>query len=89
MNYEKAKHIATYYRQVFGENNFFLEMQDHGLAEQAAVNRGLLRLSRETGIPLVCTNDAHYLTRDDAQMQKVLLLVTAVVKILLLRPHSL
>ncbi len=74
-NYEKAKQTAVYYRQLFGENNFFLEMQDHGLAEQAAVNRGLLRLSRETGIPLVCTNDAHYLTRDDAQMQKVLLCI--------------
>ena len=74
-NYEKAKQIAVYYRQLFGENNFFLEMQDHGLTEQASVNRGLLRLSRETGISLVCTNDAHYLTRDDAQMQKVLLCI--------------
>ncbi len=74
-NYEKAKQIALYYRHLFGNDNFFLELQDHGLAEQAQVNRGLMRLSRETGIELVCTNDAHYLTRDDAQMQKVLLCI--------------
>ncbi|MBR2337942.1 MAG: DNA polymerase III subunit alpha, partial [Clostridia bacterium] len=74
-DYEYAKRIALEYCQLFGQDNFFLELQDHGLAEQAAVNRGIVRLSRETGIPLVCTNDAHYLTREDAQMQKVLLCI--------------
>lgn len=74
-DYEKAKRIAVQYRQLFGAENFFLELQDHGLAEQVAVNEGVIRLSKETGIPLVCTNDAHYLTREDARMQKVLLCI--------------
>ncbi len=74
-NDEKAKRIALRYRHIFGADNFFLELQDHGLPEQAAVNEGIVRLSRETGIPLVCTNDAHYLTREDARMQKVLLCI--------------
>ncbi len=74
-NYELAKQTALRYRDLFGADNFFLEIQDHGLEEQAAVNEGILRLSRETGIPLVCTNDAHYLSREDARMQKVLLCI--------------
>ncbi len=74
-DYAAAKALALRYRQVFGAENFFLELQDHGLAEQAEVNRGILRLARETGIPLVCTNDAHYLRREDAEMQKVLLCI--------------
>ncbi len=73
--YDRAKKIALEYRALFGADNFYLELQDHRLPEQQSVNRGLVRLSRETGIPLVCTNDAHYLTRDDAQMQKVLLCI--------------
>ncbi len=74
-DYEQAKRVALEYRSIFGADNFFMEIQDHGLAEQAAINGDLVRLSRETGIPLVCTNDAHYLTREDAQMQKVLLCI--------------
>ena len=74
-NFEEARRIALDYQTIFGKGNFFLELQDHGIDEQAAVNRGLMRLSRETGIPLVCTNDAHYLTRADAQVQKVLLCI--------------
>ncbi len=74
-DWDKARRIALEYRALFGADNFFLELQDHGLTEQGEVNRGLLRLSRETGIPLVCTNDAHYLTRADAQAQKVLLCI--------------
>ncbi len=74
-DYDAAKRIALEYRTIFGADNFFLEIQDHGLAEQAAINGDLVRLSRETGIPLVCTNDAHYLTREDAAMQKVLLCI--------------
>ncbi len=74
-NYDEAKRIALEYQQIFGKNNFFLEIQDHGISEQAEVNRGIIRLSRETGIPLVCTNDAHYLTRADAEMQKILICI--------------
>ncbi len=60
-------------REIFGEDSYYLELQDHGIDEQKAVNRDLMRLSRETGIPLVVTNDAHYLTRADAYAQDVLL----------------
>ncbi|MBP3435375.1 MAG: DNA polymerase III subunit alpha [Clostridia bacterium] len=74
-NFDEARRLALDYQAIFGRDNFFLELQDHGIAEQKAVNRGLMRLSRETGIPLVCTNDAHYLTHADAQMQKVLLCI--------------
>ncbi len=73
--FDEARRIALEYQALFGKGNFYLELQDHGLAEQESVNRGLLRLSRETGIPLVCTNDAHYLVREDAQVQKVLLCI--------------
>ena len=73
--FDEARRLALEYQAIFGKENFFLELQDHGIAEQEAVNRGLIRLSRETGIPLVCTNDAHYLTRADAQVQKVLLCI--------------
>lgn len=71
--YEEAKKRALWYRSVFGENNYFLEIQDHGIAEQAEVNRQLIRMSQETGIPLVATNDAHYLTKEDAALQDVLM----------------
>lgn len=56
-NYEKAKQFALDYRDIFGEENFFLEIQDHNLPEQKEVNSGLVKLSKETGIPLVATND--------------------------------
>lgn len=74
-NYEGAKRTALEYREIFGEGNYYLELQDHGIAEQAAVNRGLERISHETGIPLVCTNDAHYVTKDDAPLQDVLMCI--------------
>ncbi len=74
-DYEKARQTALYYDRVFGRGNFFLELQDHGLTEQQAINPQLLRLSAETGIPPVCTNDAHYLTREDAEMQRVLMCI--------------
>ncbi len=73
--YADAKRIALEYQALFGKNSFFLELQDHGIAEQQEVNNGILRISRETGIPLVCTNDAHYLTRADAEMQKILICI--------------
>ena len=74
-SYDSAKDYALKLRSIFGEENFYLELQDHGIEEQRAVNRGLMRLSRETGIPMVVTNDAHYLRKEDAQMQDVLLCI--------------
>ena len=74
-SYDGAKAYALKLRSIFGEENFYLELQDHGIEEQRAVNRGIMRLSRETGIPMVVTNDAHYLRKEDAQMQDVLLCI--------------
>lgn len=70
-----AKETALWYNRLFGQDNYFLELQDHGLGEQKAINPQILRLSQETGIPVVCTNDAHYLTREDASVQKVLVCI--------------
>lgn len=74
-DYEGAKSTALRYLEIFGEGNFYLEIQDHGMEEQKAVNRGILRIHRETGIPLVATNDVHYLRREDAVIQDVLLCI--------------
>ncbi len=74
-DYEKAKATAKWYQQVFGENNYYLELQDHGIAEQKQINPQILRLSKELHIPVVCTNDAHYLTKEDADTQRVLLCI--------------
>ncbi|OJU15744.1 MAG: DNA polymerase III subunit alpha [Clostridiales bacterium 43-6] len=74
-DYEEAKRLALWYRETFGQQNFYLELQDHGIAEQKKLNPVLVRLSKETGIPLVATNDAHYLTREDSEMQKCLILI--------------
>ena len=73
--YEAAKEYALKLADIFGEDNFYLELQDHGIPAQTPVNQGILRIARETGLPLVVTNDAHYLRREDAQMQDVLLCV--------------
>ena len=73
--YEEAKKAALEYRDIFGQNNYFLELQDHGYAEQKLVNSGLLRLSQETGIPLVATNDVHYIYADDAEAHDLLLCI--------------
>ena len=74
-NYEDAKKYAMTMADIFGEGNFYLELQDHNIPEQRAVNQGIHRIARETGLPLVVTNDAHYLRREDAAMQDVLLCV--------------
>lgn len=71
--YEEAKAAACRYRDIFGEGNFFLEMQDHGYPDQKKVNAGLLRLHSETGIPLVATNDIHYTNAEDAEAHDILL----------------
>ena len=73
--YEDAKKSALRLRDIFGENNFFLELQDHGIPEQKTVNQGILRLSQETGIPMVATNDIHYIYAEDAQAHDILLCI--------------
>ena len=73
--YPAAKAYALQLADIFGADNFFLEMQDHGIEAQLAVNQGIQRIARETGLPLVVTNDAHYLRKEDAEMQDVLLCI--------------
>ena len=73
--YPEAKNKAIELRDIFGDGNFYLELQDHGFSNQPKANEGLLRLHRETGIPLVATNDVHYLTRSDAGAQEILMCV--------------
>ena len=74
-DYERAKQIALYYNNLFGQGNYYIELQDHGLEEDTTVLPQLIRLSRETGIPMVATNDSHYITREDAKMQSILLCI--------------
>ena len=74
-DYDSAKDHALKLASIFGPERFYLELQDHGLQEQQAVNQGVLRIARETGLPLIVSNDAHYLRREDAQMQDVLLCI--------------
>ena len=72
---EAALEKALFYQDVFGKNNFYLELMDHGLENQPEVNQGLIQISKQTGIPLVATNDVHYLRREDAHIQDVLLCI--------------
>ena len=74
-DYEGAKTRALRLAEIFGPDHFYLELQDHGIQEQTFVNQGIMRIARETGLPLVATNDAHYLRREDAKMQDVLLCI--------------
>ncbi len=71
----EARAMARRYLDLFGRGNFFIELQDHGLPDQRTVNPRLVKLARELDIPLVCTNDCHYLTREDAAAQEVLLCI--------------
>lgn len=73
--YEAAVKSAIRYREIFGEDNFFLELQDHGIPEQKTVNQGLLRISKQLGIKLVATNDIHYTKATDAQAHDILLCI--------------
>ncbi|HWP68116.1 MAG TPA: PHP domain-containing protein, partial [Rectinemataceae bacterium] len=66
---------ALYYRELFGKDNFYLELQDHGLAEQKLVNRELVAMSKKHGIPMVATNDLHYINQEDSVAQDILLCV--------------
>ena len=86
--YDKAKEHALAMRRLFGEENYYLELQDHGIETQKEVNAGILRLSRETGIPMVATNDAHYLRRGDADTQAVLMCIQTNSKIADGRPFG-
>ena len=74
-DYKKAKEIALWYQSVFGEGNYYIEIQDHNLREQIEINPSLIKLSKETGIPLVATNDAHYINKEDSKMQNVLICI--------------
>ena len=74
-DYDSAKKYALQMASIFGPDRFYLELQDHGIEEQTAVNQGVMRLARETGLPLIVTNDAHYLRKEDAEMQDVLLCI--------------
>ncbi|NCC87729.1 MAG: DNA polymerase III subunit alpha, partial [Clostridia bacterium] len=74
-DYEGAKQTAVWYDNVFGRNNYFLEMQNHGLREQLQINPLIVKLSEETGIPLVVTNDTHYIEKQDSKIQKVLICI--------------
>ena len=74
-DYDAALKYAQEMADIFGPDHFYLELQDHGIPEQTPVNQGIMRIARETGLPLVVTNDAHYLRKEDARMQDVLLCV--------------
>ncbi|MDK2810613.1 MAG: polymerase subunit alpha [Petroclostridium sp.] len=74
-NYEQAKQLTYKYAGIFGKDNFYLELQDHGIHEQRIVNQQLVKLSKETGIGLVATNDIHYISKEDAKNQDVLVCI--------------
>ncbi len=73
--YEKAKKVALEYKEIFGKDNFYLELQDLGIERQKEINQGLIKLSKETSLPLVATNDIHYLLKEHAQAHDVLLCI--------------
>ena len=74
-DYENGKAAALRYLNIFGEDNYFLEMQDHGIPEQKTVNQQLLRLSKDIGVDLVCTNDVHYTYAEDVEAHDILLCI--------------
>ncbi len=74
-NYDEAKKAALRYQAIFGENNFFLEMQNHGIDEEERINLYIIRLSEECDIPLAATNDCHYINKEDSRLHHVLLCI--------------
>ena len=74
-DYEGAKNTALWYKNLFGEGNYYMEIQDHGIDEQKRTNPDIIRIARELDIPLVATNDAHYVKKEDAEIQKILLCI--------------
>ncbi|MDH4100827.1 MAG: DNA polymerase III subunit alpha [Nitrospirota bacterium] len=73
--YDEAKEVAQWYRNLFGPGDFYLEIQENGIAEQVEVNRWLVRMSQELNLPLVATNDCHYLKKEDARAHEILLCI--------------
>ena len=80
-SYDKAKEEALKYSNLLGKNNFYLELQNHGINEQKIVNEQLIRISKETGIPLVATNDLHYVYEEDVSAHDILLCIKTVTNI--------
>ena len=74
-DYERAKEEALWYNSIFGQGNFYLELQNHGIREQQIIEPQLIKLSKETGIPLVATNDTHYVRKEDSKIQQVLICI--------------
>lgn len=74
-DYESAKAKALEYREIFGSNNYYIEIQNHGIGEEVRILPQLLRLSSETGIPLAATNDCHYINKEDSKIQEILLCI--------------
>ena len=74
-DYEEARRAALWYNEVFGSGNYYLEIQNHGLDEQLRINPDIIKLSNELGIPLAATNDAHYVEKEDAKIQQVLICI--------------
>ncbi len=74
-NYDEAVSLARWYKKTFGENNFYLELQDHGISEQKRIIHGLVRISQELNIPLAATNDCHYIVKEDSRIQNILLCI--------------
>ncbi|HAK46116.1 MAG TPA: DNA polymerase III subunit alpha [Spirochaeta sp.] len=74
-NIEEAEKRAVFYRDLFDEGDYYLELQDHGIEEQRRANKGLIEISRRTGIPLIATNDSHYIDREDANAQDIMLCI--------------
>lgn len=75
VGYDRAKEEALKYAKLFGEDNLYLELQDHGMAEQQDTNNALIKIHKETGLPLVCTNDLHYINKEDAEAHDILLCI--------------
>jgi DNA polymerase-3 subunit alpha len=73
--YDRAQYLAGMYAEIFGEGNYFIELQDHRLAEQAKIREPLIKIARELKLPLIATNDAHYLCKTDAKPHDVLLCI--------------
>ena len=79
-DYNAAKEKALELRELFGEDGFYLELQDHGIPDERRAAQGIIRIHQETGIPLVVTNDAHYLRREDARTHMTLVLLKPLVE---------
>ena len=73
--YEKAKAVALEMQELFGEDGYYMELQNHGIPAQKVVNEGILKIHEETGIPIIATNDAHYIRKEDAVVQDILMCI--------------